>query len=229
VQRVKRNLIAYYVFRQASATSTPNTIADTSGVAPAIPLTISSGSQTKWLTAGGLELTKGMLANPSAKKLFDKITKSGQFTVEVWCTPANLTQTGPARIVSYSKDISNRNFHLGQEKQELEMRLRVDKKKTNGEPHINVANVVTTTLSHYTMTMDGNQLSLYVDAQQVYIDSRAKIAHWDKNYALVLGNELTNNRQWKGVFYMVAIYDRALKQFEVRQNFRAKVPQQSTP
>lgn len=229
VQRVKRNLIAYYVFRQASATSNPNTIADTSGVNPALPLTIRSGSQTKWLTAGGLELTKGMIVNPSAKKLFDKITKSGQLTVEVWCTPDNLTQTGPARIVSYSKDTSNRNFHLGQEKQELEMRLRVDKKKTNGEPHINVANVVTTTLSHYTMTMDGKQLSLYVDAQQVYIKNRAKIAHWDKNDALVLGNEVTNDRQWKGIFYMVAIYDRALTQFEVRQNFRAKVPQQSTP
>ncbi|GAG45344.1 unnamed protein product, partial [marine sediment metagenome] len=40
--------------------------------------------------------------------------KSGQLTFEVWCRPANTVQKGPARIVSYSKNASYRNFTLGQ-------------------------------------------------------------------------------------------------------------------
>ena len=38
---------------------------------------------------------------------------SGEYSIEAWVVPANVTQEGPARIISYSAGDSNRNFTLG--------------------------------------------------------------------------------------------------------------------
>ncbi len=44
---------------------------------------------------------------------------------------------------------------------------------------------------------------------------------WDPTYHLLLGNEGTMNRAWRGEFHLVAVYDRPLTPEEVSQNFSA--------
>ena len=41
------------------------------------------------------------------------------------------------------------------------------------------------------------------------------------NYRLAVGNELTQNRPWRGEVYLIAIYDRALNAADVQRNFGA--------
>ncbi|HLY53665.1 MAG TPA: LamG-like jellyroll fold domain-containing protein, partial [Steroidobacteraceae bacterium] len=50
-------------------------------------------------------------------------------------------------------------------------------------------------------------------------------ANWDSSFALVLGNETSGQRQWQGVIKMVAIYNTALNQTQIQQNFAAGVGQ----
>lgn len=53
-----------------------------------------------------------------------RIHASQQFTLRVTCSTADLEQTGPARIVSYSHDDDLQNFLLGQEGRDLVVRFR---------------------------------------------------------------------------------------------------------
>ncbi len=57
------------------------------------------------------------------------------------------------------------------------------------------------------------------------VDTRAggTLAGWDNSFALVLGNETSNNRQWSGVLRFVAIHDHALNAEQILQNFTAGV------
>ena len=57
-------------------------------------------------------------------------------TIEVWCKPADLVQTGPARIVTFSSDTGQRNFTLGQKGVAYEVRFRTTKTSPNGEPAV---------------------------------------------------------------------------------------------
>jgi Concanavalin A-like lectin/glucanases superfamily len=53
--------------------------------------------------------------------------------------------------------------------------------------------------------------------------SGGTLADWDDTFALVFGNETSNNRQWTGVLRFVAIHDRALSATEIQQNFSVGV------
>ncbi len=55
-------------------------------------------------------------------------------TIEAWVKPANTTQSGPARIVTLSRDPGSRNFTLGQKAGAYEVRFRTTSTSANGEP-----------------------------------------------------------------------------------------------
>ena len=64
--------------------------------------------------------------------------------------------------------------------------------------------------------------------QRVYINGEQKarsnilkgnFSNWDPSCRLVIGNDVTGNRPWKGKIYYVAVYDRALTEQEIRNNY----------
>ena len=105
-------LLALYDFRLASG----STVKDVSGMEPLLDLQIDNPKAVKRIK-GSLEITGVTMIR--SIKVPTKITKTvkgtGQLTVEAWVRPGNLKQAGPARILTISKDISNRNFTLGQD------------------------------------------------------------------------------------------------------------------
>lgn len=219
--RSTNGLIAYYLFTQRSE-SNKDPVKDTSGVSPVMDLTFVGGSKYSWLARGGLKLEKGALSHKQAGKLFQRITATGELTVEVWCQPENLEQGGPARIVSFSQDTGNRNFTLGQGKKELELRLRGQdaSKGNNGDPYVGAPNSIKKGLVHLVANFDGNRVRLFVNGQVVQLGptGHPAIGRWNQSYTFLLANERTGDRQWKGTLYMVAIYDRALSNMEVARH-----------
>jgi hypothetical protein len=53
---------------------------------------------------------------------------------------------------------------------------------------------------------------MYVDGVEVarQVASASNANPWNQNYPLRLGNEAVGGRGWKGTYYLVAFYDRAL-------------------
>jgi len=219
--RVTEGLLAFYDFASEEGTL----VKDRSGVGEPLDLEISDlkGVQRR---VGELEIrgeTK-IVSKEAPGKLLEAVQKTKELTVEAWVRPDNIKQEGPARIVSFSKTTSHRNFTLGQEKDRYDFRLRTTKRSSNGMPSIqSKGRTVKPELSHlvYTRKASG-KATLYVNGQlNAAGNVPGDLGNWDKSHRLTFANELSGGRLWRGTYYLVAIYGRGLTQEEIQENFEA--------
>ena len=82
---------------------------------------------------------------------------------------------------------------------------------------------MTPELTHVVFTLSADHVSrIYINGQ---LDSQGKVEGnlnaWKNNVQLALGNEVSDNRQWKGTFHMVALFDRDLSSEEIDRHFQA--------
>lgn len=223
--RVSENLLALYDFRFNTGL-----YSDTSLYKPRFELYPSDPLQIQELEDGiRINGPVTLATNTDATKLMDYPVASNALTVEAWLRPDNLSQTGPARIVSLSGGRIVRNFSLGQENDQYIMRLNTSDNNANGSlPSFDsVQGLVTTELTHIVFTWDGemNESSLYIDGNLVQRSNTiftGNLSSWTP-YPFVIANEIGVPRPWLGEIYLVAIYYRALTGQEVRQNFNAKM------
>ncbi|MEO2162884.1 MAG: LamG-like jellyroll fold domain-containing protein, partial [bacterium] len=224
--RVSAGLLALWDFEDAS---NPNYVADVSGVSPALDLSVEDPGNTLWVP-GVLSLTQPtrLISSGVAAKLSSTLMSTGELTLEAWITPANVTQSGPARIMTLSGGASIRDFTLGQglwgsaATDSYNTRLRTTVTDLNGMPLIDTGGgVAKAKLQHvvYTRATDGSA-KLWVDGQlELLTTSPGMFQNWDASFQFALGNEIGTSRPWLGGFHLAAIYDRALTDGEVQQNF----------
>jgi len=226
--RYEANLVAKYMFQ----TGQGSTAYDTSGVSPEADLSL-SGNVT-WVGGWGINIGPGGVAQASTSasaKFATMIQGSGEYTIETWVAPNNVTQTN-AWIVSYSGSNTTRNMTLGQAAMQYEGLARSSTTSTAGMPPLitkTTGGAAQAALSHVVLTYDA------VNGQKIYVNGvytgdadpskGGSFANWDSTFALVLGNETTGQRQWLGVIKFVAIHNRALTAAQIQQNFAAGVGQ----
>ena len=224
--RVETNLIALYEFKAGSGT----TAFDTSGVSPAIDLTLSG--DVEWVGSWGIRINDGKAqgSTSNSQKLYDLITATGEYSLEAWVVPDNVTQDDSARIVSYSGGTEVRNFTLGQTLYNYDFLNRSSAADGNGQPGLSTPDadeVLQATLQHVVTTYDpvtGSQL--YVNGELVADsagDSAGTLADWDDSFALVVGNEVSSDRLWQGTVRLLAVHNRALAAEDIATNFEAGV------
>jgi hypothetical protein len=219
--RVASGLVVFYDFGTAQGA----VVADRSDAKPAIDLKIAQPQNVR-RTKGTLEIRKSTVirtAQPPTR-LINAIKRTGEITVEAWLQPANTTLDGPARIVTLSRDTSERNFTLGQEKNLFDVRLRTSRSSNNGIPSTSTpARSLAVRLTHVVFTRNrAGRTTIYLNGKRRANQTLAgNFANWNNGFNLALGNELSNERPWLGTFHLVAIYDRSLSATEVTQNFKA--------
>ncbi|MBL4632011.1 MAG: LamG domain-containing protein, partial [Paraglaciecola sp.] len=226
--RFESNVIAKWEFKTGSGT----TAFDTSGIEPAINLTLNG--DVSWLGGWGIQLTNGKAqgSTSSSKKLHELITTSGEFSIEAWVVPANVSQEGPARIISYSGGADTRNFTLGQTLYNYDYLLRTNKTDLNGQPALSTADaaeVLQASLQHVVVNYDP------VNGRQIFVNGRftgdtdntetGNFNSWNDSYAFVLGNEVSGDIPWAGSIRMVAIHSRVLSSEQITQNFDVGIGQ----
>lgn len=224
--RFEDNVIALYQFKAGSGA----TAFDTSGVSPDMHLTLSGN--VGWVGGWGIDIGggKAQASTTTSRKLHDLITATGEYSIEAWVVPANVSQEGPARIISYSGGTTQRNFMLGQTQYNYNFLNRSTDTDANGDPQLATADAdedLQATLQHVVATYDPvNGRQLYVNGVHTGdIDPVAGggLQDWDSSFAFVLGNEVSGDRQWQGKLRLVAIHNRALTPEQIAQNFAAGV------
>ncbi len=230
--RMDQYAIAKYEFKTGSG----DTIYDTSGKGAELNLTMSGN--ISWVGGWGVNIKKADDVRAGGKaqgsvtasaKLADAIKATGEYSIEVWAAPANINQED-AYLVSYSGSATTRNVTLAQREYQYEALGRSTTTGPNGAPSLLTLDTdrdAQATLQHVVLTYDPiNGRRLYVNGNYTGdVDPRVggSLAGWDDTFALVLGNETSNNRQWEGVLRFVAIHDHALTPEQVQQNFAAGV------
>ncbi len=221
VARVHRGLLAHYDFGSAEG----DLVRDRSPSRTPVDLRIANPKAVR-RAAGSLEVTGETIirAARESRRLVAALKRSREVTIEAWVEPANITQSGPARIVTLSKNSSERNFTLGQDGDKFEVRLRTSRTNPNGHPSLSTKpGSLGTKLSHIVYTRDrGGRRAIYIDGKTA---AESKIAgdfrNWGEQFSLALANEHGGGRAWRGTYHLVALYRRSLAPAEVEQNFRA--------
>ncbi len=227
--RFESGLIAKWEFREGSGTTT----ADTSGVLPEIPLTLSG--QYSWIGGWGVRFVDGRAQGGvgGSSKLFNKITAAGEYSLEAWVAPANVAQE-EAWIAAYAGGPDSRNLLLSQSLYNYEAfnRSTATEGGTGGEPALVTADAAEraqATLQHVVLTYDP------VDGRRLYVNGEdtgdtdpsggGLLNNWNESFALVLGNSTDNSHPWAGAMRMVAVYNTALSPEQVLQNYEVGVGQ----
>ena len=212
--RVASGLVVLYDFEEGAGP----TIRDRSLVEPPLNLRIDTPHVVRRMPGAiAIEGSATIVSDAPAEKIVDSIKKTNAISVEAWVTPENATQSGPARIVSLSSDPGHRNFTLGQDGTRYDVRLRTEKIGENGVPSLSTPeNVVSATLTHIVYTRDSaGQALMYLDGKsQATADIAGSLANWT-GFRLLLANEQTGDRPWRGELHLAAVYDRALSADEV--------------
>ena len=221
VARTRSGLLALYDFSSSSGPI----VKDRSGVGQPLDLRITDMKFVR-RSQGSLEVRGKTLirSEKPAAKIIQAVRQSGEVTIEAWIRPAKTSLSGPARIVTLSKNANERNFTLGQERDRFEVRLRTTKTSTNGIPALSSArNSLTRALTHVVYTRDRSGRT------RIYINGKRSAertvpgapSNWNDTLRLALANELSNDRPWQGTYFLVAVYRRDLLPKEVEQNFKA--------
>ncbi len=224
--RFERNQIAFYQFKTGEGAIAY----DTSGIEPAANLTLQG--DIRWITGWGIHITsgRGQATTDASKKFAALIGATGEFSIEAWVVPANVSQEGPAAIVSYAGSSISRNFTLGQTLYNYNFLLRNERTGTAGTPTLSTPDakeLLQATLQHVVLTYDlTNGRRIFVNG----VDSGAREAvsplkDWDDTFALMVGNEANGNRQWQGSVRLLAIHNKALTPTQIKQNFDVGVGQ----
>jgi len=218
--RTETGLLAFYHFEEG----TGNTAHDTSGVLPALDLTITNPGNVDWID-GGLSIISitRLLSGLNATKISSACVASNAVTFESWIRPLNATQIGPARIASIG-NTGGRNLTLEQNAAAYETRLRTWNGASNDLTGTSAAGQVTGgALQHVVFTRGADGTArIYVDNVLATTTTiGGDFSEWDLDFKLVLGNELSPSFPWLGEFHLFAVYDRALSAAEVEQNFEA--------
>jgi len=228
--RIDSNAIALYQFKTGSG----NILYDISGVEPALNLSLigAEGEDYDWVGGWGIEFKGGRAQGTvdSSSKLAQRIKQSGEYSVEAWVIPANVTQEGPARIISYSSNTSVRNFTLGQTLYNYNFAQRSANTDANGQPMLSTPDadeVLQATQQHVVITYDlEHGRKIYVNGVSRGMEddiTPGSLSDWSEGLALVLGDEAGGERPWHGKLRLVAIHDQALNESQIQQNFEAGV------
>lgn len=213
---------------------TGSTAYDTSGIEPAMDLTLSG--PVGWVLGYGIDITAGgkaQASTESSKKMADLITLTNAYSIEAWVIPGNVSQED-ARIVSYSAGDTARNFSLSQSLYNYEFLNRSSNTDAEGR-----ASLVTndddedlqSSLQHVVVTFDpvnGRRIyvnGMFTDDTDPAGTSGGSLIDWNDTYAFVMGNEVSGDSPWSGKLRMVAIHNSALTQTQISQNYAVGVGQ----
>ena len=236
--RYENDQVALWEFKTGSG----NTAFDSSGVDPAMDLNFFGDVQ--WYGGWGITIGNGVegpgkaqASTVTSKKLFDILGETGEFSIEAWVIPANVTQE-MARIATYSQGQDSRNFTLQQTLYNYDFLLRTNAEDANGDPATTLngdpqlstpddLEALQATLQHVVATYDPiNGRRIYVngvlssDADPV---PGGTFSPWQDNMAFILGNEASSDGLFEGTIRMAAIHRRALSDEQINQNFDAGV------
>jgi hypothetical protein len=219
--RHEANVIALYEFKTGNGT----TAFDTSGVEPTLNLTLSG--TYNWVGGWGIQLVNGKAqgSTVASSKLHDRITATNEYSIETWVAPANVTQDGPARIITYSGGTDRRNFMLGQTLYNYEAFNRSTNSDADGAPALATADAdedLQATLQHVVVTFDPtNGRRIYVNGEYTgdADGPGGLLTDWDDTFAFALGSEVDNSNRFAGTIRLVAIHNRVLTPEQIRQNY----------
>ena len=184
-----------------------------------VDLVISDLEAVTWI-AGGLQIESPveLVTESAASEIIQAVKRSESFAIEAWVDVDELSQSGPARLISVSKDPSHRNFTLGQDGDRFDFRLRTTKRDRNGMPSTAAPEGSLEAGRVHIVVSRGvsGEVTIYQNGHPLYQDPvSGDLSNWDDSFKLCVSNEVGGGRPWVGKLFRVSIYDQLLTDSQV--------------
>ncbi len=155
------------------------------------------------------------LLNAQAASLRQALTATDAFSVEIWIRPEDANfRTGTLLLFGHTT-----TPHLEVRRENGALRVTLD--TANGTiDRPGIASLPRGKITHVVFTYDASAQSIaaYIDGQRILnANASGGLSTWSGN-TLQLANALDFRRGYRGAYYGVAIYNRALNQQEVRNH-----------
>ncbi|MCY4402154.1 MAG: DUF5060 domain-containing protein [Candidatus Poribacteria bacterium] len=184
---------------------------------------IEKHGDAKFTEDGQMDLTGGsFVAKNENDTLLATCKESNQLTIECLVTTDNLKQSGPARIISFSKDHTHRNFTLGQDGNRFAIRIRTPLTGENGQGgEFSFGKIESGKQTHVIVSYFEGNIYCYVDGELVHAGNgiQGNFSNWEL-YPLIFGDEASGGRNWEGMLSHVAIYSRFVGMEEAAHKFQ---------
>lgn len=189
-----------------------------------VDLVISDLEAVTWI-AGGLQIESPveLVTESAASEMIQAVKRSESFAIEAWVDVDELSQSGPARLISVSKDPSHRNFTLGQDGDRFDFRLRTTKRDRNGMPSTAAPEGSLEAGRVHIVVSRGvsGAVTIYQNGHPLYQATvSGDLSNWDDSFKLCVSNEVGGGRPWVGKIFGVSIYDQVLTDSEVLHLYR---------
>jgi len=215
--RPAEGLVALYELDEGSGT----TVGDSSGVVPALDLTIPDTGKVAW-GDGYLEIENETIIQSAlaASKIQTACSASGELTVDAWVEPALDNQAG--QIVAMG-DGTDSDFALAQYSRSWAGRVRSNLTSSRGTPQVpSATGDVAVRLTHLTLRRDaGGTRTLFVDGRERGVNHGAGSQSVWGDHRLAIGDEVDGSDAWLGRVYRIAIYCRAFSDLDVAASHAA--------
>lgn len=226
-RRAEPNVIAKWEFGEESG----SVVLDSSGVNPLLPLTMYGDVER--MSSGGVRFNGGKLQGrvDDSAKLYDLINASGEYTIEAWVIPLNITQDN-SRIVTYAVDDINRNFALTQNLYDYDFYARSSTTDASGGMPVDIIpdEAAQATLQYVVATYSATEgRKVYVNGELVSEEpdpaGAGNFGSWGRDFVLAVGSTVTNEEQFEGSLRFLAIHDREMPVEDILTNFEIGVGQ----
>ncbi len=216
--RIITGIVASYTFQEEGG----SLVYDISGAGTPLNLVINNTEAISW-GPSGLEINSPaqIISNGTAEKIHSAVTATNQITIEAWIKPANTSQTGPARILTYSENSSSVNFSLAQIGDEYQGKFRTSTNGNDGIQVLTSTDALKNELQHVVFVFRSDAIGiLYVNGiEQKRVAMGGDFSNWSDAFQLGLGTELDGSSPWLGTLNYIAIFDRRLYEEEIVYNY----------
>jgi hypothetical protein len=131
----------------------------------------------------------------------DAVRHGEDLAVALEVRAADAVQDGPARILTVEADYTNADLVIGQDGDDLVVRVRRPGSQASGDPPILVRDVFASGGWHrIEVASDGGELTIAVDdGEPVIVEIGSDgLGRWNTAYDLALGDSVIGNRTWEG-------------------------------
>ncbi|EGV18230.1 VanZ family protein [Thiocapsa marina] len=159
-------------------------------------------NQAERTADGGLSFSGvGIACTPGAPEWLSRLNDTSRIEIRLVARTDDPDQRGPARLFTISDGVSDRNLTLGQEGEDLVIRVRRPGSDANGTPALQVAGLFRDAAWHaIRVRIEPDRLTVTVDGKTRVEQalSGSPFPEWNPEYALAMGNELPYGRAWTG-------------------------------
>ncbi|WP_323374549.1 hypothetical protein [Nostoc commune] len=163
-----------------------------------LPELLPQGQSSHIVDSQGVALSSSywLKTGTPATLLNKRIRKNSQFTIITTVATADINQIGPARIISISSGILRRNFTLGQQQNDLDLRIRTPLTGENAtDIKLSIPGIFANTNTHnIVLTYSKANIQVYVDNVQNYYSLNLLEINTERAEAIVLCTNLYSFR-----------------------------------